>query len=363
MALNGQRGIELAAIEDPDVILLDIVMPGMDGYDVCRQLKSNEKLRTIPVVFLTALRTDRESRIKALEAGADTFLSKPLDEQELVAAVRAMARIKVASLIQRDETKKLASLVDERTKALTQSRMAVLNSVADLKIEMAEHAKSEERYRQLAQRVETIREEERKRLARELHDDIGQTFTALKIDLVILEDECTCQDGVKSKMSDMHKLLGEGIQSVHSLCRRLRPGAIDDLGLTGAINGLVESWKSRNRVECVLSTDINEAAVPDDIKTAVFRMVQESLTNVSRYANATKVEISLVADERTFSVSVTDNGCGMEDGAKNKPTSFGLLGMHERIEALGGDLCIKSALGEGTHIEATIPLSGGGGTR
>jgi signal transduction histidine kinase len=359
-ALDGRRGIELAGIEDPDVILLDIVMPGMDGYEVCRQLKSNEKLRTIPVVFLTALRTDRESRIKALDAGADAFLSKPLDDQELVAAVRAMARIKVATLIQQGETKKLTRLVEERTKALTQSRMAILNSVADLKIEMAEHAKSEERYRQLAQRVETIREEERKRLARELHDDIGQTFTALKIDLVMLESECTCHDEVKSKMNDMQKLLGEGIQSVHSLCRRLRPGAIDDLGLTGALTGLVESWKQRNQVECVFCADMNESAVPDDIKTAVFRMVQEALTNVSRYANASKVEINLVADGRLLSISVADNGCGMKAGAKNKPTSFGLLGMQERIEAFGGELRIKSAPGEGTHIEAAIPLSGGG---
>ncbi len=361
-ALSGRQGIELAKIDDPDVILLDIVMPGMDGYEVCRQLKSDEKLRTIPIIFLTALRTDRESRIKALDAGVDAFLSKPLDDQELVAAVRAMARIKVAALIQRDDTKKLARLVEERTKALTQSRVAILNSMADLKIEMSEHAKSEERFRQLAQRVETIREEERKRLARELHDDIGQTFTALKIDLVMLEGDCACHDEVKGKMRDMHKLLGEGIQSIHSLCRRLRPGAIDDLGLTGALTGLVESWKQRNQMECVFFSDMNESEVPDDIKTAVFRIVQESLTNISRYANASKVEINLVADGRLLSISVADNGCGMDDDAKNKPTSFGLLGMHERIEALGGELRINSSPGKGTQIETTIPLSGGGGT-
>ena len=96
-ALNGPDGIELARTEDPDVILLDIVMPGMDGFEVCRRLKADEGLRDIPVVFLTALKTDRESRIKALDAGAEAFLSKPLDEQELVAQVRAMARLKAAS--------------------------------------------------------------------------------------------------------------------------------------------------------------------------------------------------------------------------------------------------------------------------
>jgi PAS domain S-box-containing protein len=120
-ALNGPRGLELALAEDPDVILLDIVMPGMDGYEVCRRLKADDRLRPIPVVFLTALRTDRESRIRALESGAEAFLSKPFDEQELVAEVRAMAKIKAATLMQRDEHARLRSLVAERTRALRQS--------------------------------------------------------------------------------------------------------------------------------------------------------------------------------------------------------------------------------------------------
>jgi len=114
-ALNGPDGIELARTEDPDVILLDIVMPGMDGFEVCRRLKADEGLRDIPVVFLTALKTDRESRIKALDAGAEAFLSKPLDEQELVAQVRAMARLKAASREKRLTNEHLAELVAERT--------------------------------------------------------------------------------------------------------------------------------------------------------------------------------------------------------------------------------------------------------
>ncbi|MCY2988745.1 MAG: PAS domain S-box protein [Planctomycetota bacterium] len=119
-ALNGTRGIELARSEDPDVILLDIVMPGMDGFDVCRRLKADDVLRSIPVVFLTALRTDRESRVQALEAGAEAFLSKPLDEQELVAQVRAMAKLKAANRLRRLEQKELVALVAKRTQELEQ---------------------------------------------------------------------------------------------------------------------------------------------------------------------------------------------------------------------------------------------------
>jgi diguanylate cyclase (GGDEF)-like protein/PAS domain S-box-containing protein len=119
-ALSGPRGIELAQAEDPDVILLDIVMPGMDGYAVCRALKQDELLRSIPVLFLTALRTDRESRIKALEAGAEGFLSKPFDEVELTAQIRAMTKIKAANRMQRQEKEELAALVAERTRDLEQ---------------------------------------------------------------------------------------------------------------------------------------------------------------------------------------------------------------------------------------------------
>ena len=117
-ALNGQQGINLARSEDPDVILLDIVMPGMDGFEVCRRLKADEGLVSIPVVFLTALRTDSDSRVRALDVGAEAFLSKPLDAYELVAQIRAMAKIKAANRLVRMEKEQLAALVAERTAEL-----------------------------------------------------------------------------------------------------------------------------------------------------------------------------------------------------------------------------------------------------
>ena len=117
-ALDGPHGIELARTEDPDVILLDIVMPGMDGFDVCRRLKADERLSMIPVIFLTALRTDRESRVKALEVGAGAFLAKPIDEQELIAQVQAMAKLKSANRMQKMVKEELSSLVYQRTREL-----------------------------------------------------------------------------------------------------------------------------------------------------------------------------------------------------------------------------------------------------
>ena len=152
-ALNGPHGLEVAQAEDPDVILLDIVMPGMDGYAVCRKLKEDAHLQTIPVLFLTALKTDRHSRVKALDAGAEGFLAKPFDEIELTVQIQAMAKIKTATLMQRDDNARLAGLVAERTRLLQQSETATLNLLEDLKAENAARKQSEENYRTLFKKM------------------------------------------------------------------------------------------------------------------------------------------------------------------------------------------------------------------
>ena len=141
-ALNGPLGLDLAQTEDPDVILLDIAMPGMDGYEVCRKLKADRRLCSIPVVFLTALRTDRESRIEALKAGAEGFLTTPPDEHELVAQIRAMAKVKRANRAQEREMADLTVLVAERTNQLDQQLAKLKQSAGMLRV-------SEVRYRRL----------------------------------------------------------------------------------------------------------------------------------------------------------------------------------------------------------------------
>lgn len=134
-ALTGEKGIDLAITEDPDVILLDIIMPVMDGYEVCRRLKSDSELSEIPVVFVTATKVDKASRILALESGAEAFLSKPIDESELTAQIRAMLKIKVANIQKRDEKERLARLVEEKTYELRKAHLTTFNLLEDLKRE------------------------------------------------------------------------------------------------------------------------------------------------------------------------------------------------------------------------------------
>jgi len=134
-ALSGEKGLELATVEDPDVILLDIVMPGMDGFEVCEKLKADKKLGDIPVVFVTAIKGDQEGRIRGLEVGAEAFLSKPIDEIELTAQIRAMAKIKSANVERHNEKEHLAALVIEKTRELKENHVATLNLLDDLKNE------------------------------------------------------------------------------------------------------------------------------------------------------------------------------------------------------------------------------------
>lgn len=146
-ALSGSVGLKLAAQEDPDVILLDIVMPEMDGFEVCRQLKEDDSLCDIPVVFVTALKGDKENRIQGLEVGGEAFLAKPIDESELVAQIKAMAKIKVANIQKRNENIRLTSLVEERTQELNRTHIATLNLLEDLKSENEARKKIEEALR------------------------------------------------------------------------------------------------------------------------------------------------------------------------------------------------------------------------
>jgi PAS domain S-box-containing protein len=152
-ALSGSEGIKMALAEKPDVILLDIVMPDMDGYEVCRRLKSYNTLAEVPVVFVTALKGDKESRIKALEVGAEAFLAKPIDESELIAQVRSMLKIQKANEEKRNEHSRLLRLVDERTQELKATHHATLNLLEDIKNENKARKTTEEALRKSEARL------------------------------------------------------------------------------------------------------------------------------------------------------------------------------------------------------------------
>jgi PAS domain S-box-containing protein len=155
-ALNGKKGIEIATSDDPDVILLDIVMPEMDGFEVCEKLKAGEKTSQIPVIFVTAIKGDKESRIRALEVGAEAFLAKPIDESELAAQIRAMIKIKTAVLEKSNENLRLAKLVEERTREINANYIASVNLFEDLEKENARRIETEKALSESQERYRTL---------------------------------------------------------------------------------------------------------------------------------------------------------------------------------------------------------------
>lgn len=182
LASTGKEGFKLAASEDPDVILLDIIMPEMDGFEVCQKLKSDKQLCDIPVVFVTALKGEKESRIRGLEVGAEAFLAKPIDESELVAQIRAMVKIKKSNIERRDENVRLAALVDDRTAELKRTHLATLNLLEDLKNEIEERRKAEKNLQQVARLYAVLSQINQVIVRTKTSDELFKSVCQLAID-------------------------------------------------------------------------------------------------------------------------------------------------------------------------------------
>ena len=220
--------------------------------------------------------------------------------------------------------------------------------------------KGREHLRALAAHLQNIREEERARVAREIHDELGQTLTALKMDLSWLASRLPKdQDLLLQKTETMSKLVDTTIQSIWRITAELRPGILDDLGLTAAIEWQAQEFQSRTGIKCRFISGKRNPDLDQDRSIAVFRILQETLTNVARHAQATRVKISLIRMRGDLVLEVRDNGKGISEKDIFRPRSLGLLGMRERAHLFGGKLKIHGAPGNGTSVTLKIPLKDG----
>lgn len=234
------------------------------------------------------------------------------------------------------------------------SVMSVGRNVTRQKRAEQELKQSRDELRRLSAHLNDVREQERKRIAREIHDELGQMLTALKLDLGTLRLQFGAVHPVLEQRSQ--RLIGvveDTIGVVRSLATALRPSSLD-MGLVPAAEWLVAEFRKRSDVECVLHTQTQGGQISDEQSTALFRMLQEALTNVTRHARARRVDIVLGGDDQHLTLRVSDDGVGFEADAR-KPRSFGLVGIHERALILGGFARIHSAPGEGTTVEVSIP--------
>jgi len=233
----------------------------------------------------------------------------------------------------------------------------VAQRTADLEAAIAQLENSRAQLLLLAHHEQTRREEDRARMAREIHDELGQALTGLKMDLAWLQQHTRPkQKDLLQKFRDMSDLVDTTIQDVRRIATELRPGMLDDLGLVPAMEWQLQEFQKRSGIRCRFTSDLEEVTLDAEETTVLFRILQETLTNVARHAAATRVEVSLHEEQGYVRLQVQDNGRGITASEVEGSRSFGLLGMRERVLLRSGDFSIQGTPGRGTTVVIKLPL-------
>lgn len=232
----------------------------------------------------------------------------------------------------------------------------ILSAIETRDRKALELKQSREKIRELSTHAQDSIEDERKRIARELHDDLGQSLTSLRMELAALSGRIPAEHTpISDKIGSLMERLNQTIASVKRICTELRPTVMDDLGLTAAIEWLAEDYQERTDIPIDIHTDALDIFIEDERSIAIFRIAQELLTNVVRHADATHVRIVLKLEGSDLILFVQDNGKGISKEALRKSGTFGILGIEERVSILGGDLNIHGDPKTGTQIHVLLP--------
>lgn len=344
-----ELALQSALAHPPGLILLDVRMPGMDGFEVCQRLKQDKRTAEVPVIFISALQ-ELSVRVQGFKAGGVDFIIKPFQREEVLARVSAQLELKTL----RDD---LNRKVEERTHELAKANVALKSEITERVKAVKEVKHSREQLRSLVVHMHTVREEEQKRIARDIHDDLGQLLTAININISSIEDMAAeDQKDLLAKAQETSALVSTTISKVQQVAAGLRPMLLDDLGIIAAIEWQINGLQNRTGIHCSFDSNFNEVAMNEKFATEVFRISQEALTNVARHAEATEVETSLNKYETEIILKVRDNGKGVTEDEINDSRAFGFIGIRERAHSLNGSVKISGKPGEGTCIIVTFPI-------
>jgi signal transduction histidine kinase len=314
-APSGEEALRLVLKHDFAVILLDVRMPGIDGFETAKLIRNRERSRLTPIIFLTAAADEMTSMFRGYEVGAVDYLMKPVVPEILKSKVSVFVELHRKS---------------ERLK------------------------ESEDKLRRLAAHLISVREEERAHIAREIHDELGQVLTGIKMEVGWLAKRLT-EPQLLEKTDSMSKLIDSTVQTVRKIATGLRPEMLDDMGLVAAIGWQAKDFQKRTGIRCRVKLPPETTKLDIDVATTVFRIFQEILTNVARHSRATRVDIDLGVTDEQVSLEVHDNGVGIAESDLHGRKSLGLLGMHERALLFGGEVSITGSPGHGTRVAVTIP--------
>lgn len=326
-ASNGEEALRILE-GDPtaiDLILTDVMMPVMNGYALLRSVRQDPSVRTIPVVMLSA-RAGDEATLAGLDAEADDYVVKPFSANELLARVRANIR------------------------------MAQFRKEAADAREKARATKAERERLELLERLVTLQEQERLRIARELHDQTGQNMTGLSLGLKGLEPHIQDERG-RETLRWLEQLTGEIGQSLHRTAWELRPTSLDDIGLLRALEDYTRDWSERFGISVDLHGRIDSERFPPKVETTTYRVVQEAMTNVLKHAGASTVSLVLERRDGLLQIIIEDDGKGFDPSSVRGSEHLGLAGMRERLALVSGTLTIDSTIGVGTTLYVRIPIA------
>lgn len=305
----------------PDVILSDYALPTFDGYQALAI--AQKRYPDVPFIFVTGTMGE-EVAIDTLKNGATDYVLKV----------------------------RLTRLGPAVQRALRETRER-----ADRKHAVDQLRQSHEQLRALSVYLQHVREEERMRISRAVHDELGQALTGLKLDLSWLSGRLPKRlDLLKDKTKEMSTHIDETIKTVRRISTELRPGILDHLGLVAAIEWQANEFQTRTGIQCTVDNSLHRTILDEELNTVFFRIFQETLTNIIRHAEATRVEVRLEEDDKRLLLEVRDNGRGITSEEIFNLKSIGLLGMRERAALLGGEITIQGQPQRGTKVRVSIPL-------
>ncbi len=321
---DGAQALEEARRRAPHLVLSDIMMPNLSGTELLRALRGDATLCHVPVILLTAV-VGARARVISLREGANDYVAKPFDDEELLARVDNQLRL---SLL----TRQLDAQVEAQTREI----------------------------RHLAGNLVAIQEGERTRIAREIHDELGQVLAALRLTLdharrLMPQNELDLPrlDGA---LVEAGHILDRVHEAVSDVLNELRPGGLETHGLTVAVESMGRELARRRGLRWQFTSELADDSLPSEHAVALFRIIQEALTNVARHARAASVVVTLDERDGAARLRIVDDGVGFDLNAPEKSGHFGLLGIRERTRLLRGTVAIDSQPGRGTRLDVTLPI-------
>jgi signal transduction histidine kinase len=333
-ASSGEEALRKVLDEDFAAILLDVRMPGIDGFTTASMIRERKRSRYTPIIFMTAAQEDLQSMFRGYRAGAVDYIVKPIIPDVLRSKLSVFVGL-------HDMHRMLSAELAER--ALSEQRLRA----------------SEENLRALAAHLQSVREEERIHIAREIHDELGQALTGMKFDLNSFAKNFEKDPAAvrTEKQQGLGIAIDRIINSVRRIASGLRPEVLDEIGLAAAFEWQAREFQRRTGIRCNVNIAARFVDPDKERSTALFRIFQELLTNVARHANATRVNVSLSEGEAALALTVEDNGRGIKETEIESPRSLGFLGLRERVLAFGGTIAIKGDEGKGTKVSVSVPVT------